>query len=76
MDKIDLDYLELHIENHHSLEGGGYIRNLEPDILKGYEAIYRKYLNKTYVMCMYCKEDVIGCIKRLYVLYHQIKDVK
>ena len=37
MDKIDLEYLELHIENHHSLEGGGYIRNLEPEILKGYE---------------------------------------
>ena len=69
MDKVDLDFLELHIENYNSLINGGYVRNLEREILKGYEAIYRKYLNKTYVMCMYCKEDVLGCIRRLYEFY-------
>jgi hypothetical protein len=69
MDKVDLDFLELHIENYNSLINGGYVRNLEQEILKGYESIYRKYLNKTYVMCMYCKEDVLGCIRRLYEFY-------
>ena len=52
MDKIDKDFLELHIDNYNSLINGGYVRNLESYILKGYEAIYRKYLNNTYVMCM------------------------
>jgi hypothetical protein len=71
MDKVDKDFLELHIDNYNSLVNGGYVRNLESYILKGYEAIYRKYLNKTYVMCMYCKEDVLGTIRRLYEFYHQ-----
>jgi len=69
MDKVDKDFLELHISNYHSLINGGYVRNLEQEILKGYEAIYRKYLNNTYVMCMYCKEDVLGTINRLYQFY-------
>ena len=69
MDKIDEDFLELHKDNYNSLINGGYVRNLEQEILKGYEAIYRKYLNNTYVMCMYCKEDVLGCIRRLYEFY-------
>ena len=70
MDKVDIDFLELHISNYDSLINGGYVRNLESYILKGYEAIYRKYLNKTYIMCMYCKEDVLGTIRRLYDYYH------
>jgi len=69
MDKVDKEFLELHISNYHSLINGGYVRNLEQEILKGYEAIYRKYLNNTYVMCMYCKEDVLGTINRLYQFY-------
>ena len=69
MDKVDKDFLKEHIEIYYSLINGGYVRNLEQEILKRYEAIYRKYLNKTYVMCMYCKEDVLGCIKRLYLFY-------
>ena len=70
MDKVDKDFLELHKDNYNSLINGGYVRNLEQEILKGYEAIYRKYLNNTYVMCMYCKEDVLGTIKRLYQFYY------
>ena len=69
MDQNEKDFLEANIINYHTISQAGFVRNIEVDILNQYEALYRKYLNPTYIMCKYCKDDIFGALERLYQYY-------
>ena len=69
MDQNEKDFLEANIINYHTISQAGFVRNIELPILNQYEALYRKYLNPTYIMCKYCKDDVFYALERLYEYY-------
>ena len=69
MDQNEKDFLEDNIINYHTISQSGFVRNIELPVLNEYEALYRKYLNPTYVMCKYCKDDIFGALERLYEYY-------
>ena len=61
-------YLDLHRANYEMVQNG-YVRNIDLDILKMYEHIYRKYLNDTFVLTVWCNHCIFDMIKRLYEWY-------
>lgn len=69
MEQSHKDFLEDNINNYHTISQAGFVRNIELPILNQYEALYRMYLNPTYVMCKYCKDDIFGALERLYEYY-------
>ncbi len=69
MEQNEKDFLEANIINYHTISQAGFVRNIEVPILNEYEALYRKYLNPTYIMCKYCKDDIFGALERLYQYY-------
>lgn len=69
MEQNEKDFLEANIINYHTISQAGFVRNIEVEILNQYEALYRKYLNPTYIMCKYCKDDIFGALERLYQYY-------
>jgi hypothetical protein len=62
------DFMELHINNYHTVESG-YVRNLDAPILDMYEKIYREYLDKNFILTKWCSACVFDCLKRLYTYY-------
>jgi hypothetical protein len=69
MEQNEKDFLEDNIINYHTISQAGFVRNIELPVLNQYEALYRKYLNPTYAMCKYCKDDIFGALERLYEYY-------
>jgi hypothetical protein len=47
----------------------GYVRNIDLDILKMYEHIYRKYMNPDFILTVWCSHCIFDMIKRLYEWY-------
>ena len=72
MEQNDKDFLEANIYNYHTISQAGFVRNIELPVLNQYEALYRKYLNPTYLMCKYCKDDIFGALERLYQYYLEL----
>ena len=72
MEQSEKDFLEANIYNYHTISEAGFVRNIELPVLNQYEALYRKYLNPTYVMCKYCKDDIFGALERLYQYYLEL----
>ena len=69
MEQNEKDFLEANINNYHTISQAGFVRNIELPVLNQYESIYRKYLNSTYIMCKYCKDDIFTTLERLYEYY-------
>lgn len=69
MEQNEKDFLEANIYNYHTISQAGFVRNIDIEVLNMYEALYRKYLNPTYLMCKYCKDDIFGALERLYQYY-------
>jgi len=65
MEIADKDFMNEHINNWHTVQNG-YIRNIELNILKSYEAIYRKYIDSNYICIIWCGNCKIDMIKTLY----------
>jgi hypothetical protein len=72
MEQNDKDFLEANINNYHTISQAGFVRNIELPVLNQYEVLYRKYLNSTYIMCKYCKDDIFGALERLYQYYLEL----
>jgi len=68
MDNIDKEYLVEHINNWYTVQNG-YIRNIELDVLKRYEAIYRKYIDGNYICTIWCGDCKMHMIKFIYNYY-------
>lgn len=64
------NWLEANIENWETAKNG-FIRNLELDVLKMYEHIYRLYLDKNFVLTVWCGACKMDMITRLYTWYEQ-----
>ncbi len=69
MEQNEKDFLEANIINYHTISQAGFVRNIDIEVLNMYEMLYRKYLNPTYLMCKYCKDDIFGALERLYQYY-------
>jgi len=69
MEQNEKDFFEANIINYHTISQAGFVRNIDIDVLNMYEMLYRKYLNPTYLMCKYCKDDIFGALERLYQYY-------
>jgi hypothetical protein len=69
MEQNEKDFLEANIYNYHTISQAGFVRNIDIEVLNMYESLYRKYLNPTYLMCKYCKDDIFGALERLYQYY-------
>ncbi len=69
MEQSEKDFLEANIINYHTISQAGFVRNIDIDVLNMYEMLFRKYLNPTYLMCKYCKDDVFSALEKLYQYY-------
>lgn len=47
----------------------GFTRNVPYEILQGYEAIYKKYLDPHFILTYWCGACVLDMLKRLVVWY-------
>jgi hypothetical protein len=64
------NYLDLHRPNYEMVQNG-YVRNIDLDILKMYEHIYRKYMNPDFILTVWCSHCIFDMIKRLYTWYEE-----
>ena len=62
------NFLDQHIGNWHTVQNG-YVRNIDLDILKMYEHIYRKYMSPDFILTVWCGNCIFDMIKRLYTWY-------
>lgn len=62
------EFLKEHYINYETAQSG-YVRNLDLPILKMYEHIYRKYLNPTFLLTIWCAGCRMEMIMRLYAYY-------
>ena len=69
MEQSEKDFLEANIINYHTISQAGFVRNIDIEVLNMYEMLFRKYLNPTYLMCKYCKDDVFSALEKLYQYY-------
>jgi hypothetical protein len=63
-------YLDLHRANYEMVQNG-YVRNIDLDILKMYEHMYRKYMNPDFILTVWCNYCIFNMIKRLYEWYDE-----
>jgi len=64
------NYLDLHRHNYEMVQNG-YVRNIDLDILKMYEHIYRKYMSADFILTVWCGNCIFDMIKRLYTWYEE-----
>jgi hypothetical protein len=80
MNQEDKDFMELNINNYHTIQNG-YMRNLDIYLLNRYELIYRTYLDQNFILTKWCPACVMDCVSRLYNHYmnlpqQEIQDLK
>ncbi len=64
------NFLDDNIGNWHTVQNG-YVRNIDLDILKMYEHIYRKYMSADFILTVWCGNCIFDMIKRLYTWYEE-----
>jgi hypothetical protein len=64
------NFLDQHVGNWHTVQNG-YVRNIDLDILKMYEHIYRKYMSADFILTVWCGNCIFDMIKRLYTWYEE-----
>jgi hypothetical protein len=64
------NFLDDHVGNWHTVQNG-YVRNIDLDILKMYEHIYRKYMSADFILTVWCPHCIFDMIKRLYTWYEE-----
>lgn len=72
MESQDLLFLEQHQHNFETVKLG-FVNNLHPSILSGYEAIFKKYLDPSFVLTPWCSSCVMSMLTHLINLYEQNK---
>jgi hypothetical protein len=68
-------FLEANIFNWESVQNG-FIRNLELDVLRMYEHIYRLYLDPNFVLTVWCGNCKMEMLTRLYTYYERLPKEK
>jgi hypothetical protein len=72
MTEQDLAFLEANIINFEAV-ALGFTRNIDRDVLEEYAVIYRKYLNKDFILNSWCGNCVFDMLKRLSAHYEGLK---
>ena len=71
MELVDRLYLKEHYNNYETSQSG-YLRNLDLSIMKTYEAIYRKYIDPSFILTIWCGNCRMDMVVRLYKYYNSL----
>jgi hypothetical protein len=63
-------YLKEHYNNYETALSG-YVRNLDLSIMKMYEHIYRTYIDKGFILTIWCGNCRMDMVLRLYAYYEK-----
>ena len=64
-------YLKEHYNNYETALSG-YVRNLDLSIMKMYEHIYRKYIDPSFILTIWCGNCRMDMVLRLYAHYVKV----
>lgn len=70
MELKDRIYLKEHYNNYETAQSG-YLRNLDLSIMKMYEQLYQKYIDKGFILTIWCGDCRMDMVKRLYAYYEK-----
>lgn len=65
------EFLNKHINNYETAQSG-YVRNLDLDIMKMYEHIYRTYIDPNFILTIWCGFCRMDMVLRLYAYYDKV----
>jgi hypothetical protein len=68
MTQEEKDFMEANLQ-HYETQRLGFVRIQDSNILDMYEAIYQKYLNKSFFVTKWCSNCVMEMIGSLYNFY-------
>ncbi|CAB4122003.1 hypothetical protein UFOVP19_37 [uncultured Caudovirales phage] len=71
MELEDKQFLIDNINNYDTAKSG-FIRNLDLEIFKKYESLYRKYLDPSFVLVLWCGFCRMDMVLRLYTYYEKL----
>lgn len=71
---MELEHKVFLKENYNNYETAksGYVRDIDTDILRKYEHIYKTYVDASYVFTIWCGGCRMDLIKRLYAYYESL----
>jgi hypothetical protein len=64
-------FLKEHYNNYETALSG-YVRNLDLNIMKTYEHIYRKYIDPNFILTIWCGNCRMDMVLRLYAHYEKV----
>jgi len=71
MELIDRQFLKEHYNNFETAKSG-FLRNLDLNIMKTYEHIYRKYIDHNFILTIWCGNCRMDMVLRLYAHYEKV----
>jgi hypothetical protein len=71
MELAHRQFLKEHINNYETAKSG-YVRNLDLEIMKTYEHIYRKYIDPNFILTIWCGNCRMDMVLRLYAHYEKV----
>jgi hypothetical protein len=71
MELAHRQFLKKHINNYETAKSG-YVRNLDLEIMKTYEHIYRKYIDPNFILTIWCGNCRMDMVLRLYAHYEKV----
>lgn len=66
-------FLKEHYNNYETAKNG-YLRNLDLNIMKIYEHIYRTYVNPSFILTIWCGACRMEMVTRLYQYYENLEN--
>ena len=73
MELAHRQFLKEHYNNYETAKSG-YVRNLDLEIMKTYEHIFRTYINPTFVLTIWCGACRMEMINRLYQYFENLEN--
>jgi len=64
-------FLKEHYNNYETAKSG-YVRNLDLEIMKTYEHIYRTYIDPSFILTIWCGNCRMDMVLRLYAHYEKV----
>jgi hypothetical protein len=71
MELAHRQFLKEHINNYETSKSG-YVRNLDLEIMKTYEHIYRTYIDPNFILTIWCGNCRMDMVLRLYAYYEKV----
>jgi hypothetical protein len=71
MELAHRQFLKEHINNYETAKSG-YVRNLDLELMKTYEHIYRTYIDPNFILTIWCGNCRMDMVLRLYAHYEKV----